>query len=94
MPHVPRRIAPTSGARPDLTTTPRPSAQSRPPVPYRGSAEGEESFQLGHNQKMIPKLSLRNFQMPVEKVYKVLFGKEPEIDERTRGLVPPPADKT
>lgn len=33
-------------------------------------------------------LSMQRYTVPVEKIFEQLFGKEAEVDERTRELVP------
>lgn len=87
MPHIPRRYASTQGISPDLTTIPRQAPRpTKPPVPYHGSSPGESAPELKSRDDMVPKLSIRNWNMDPARIFKALFGKEAERDEYTGGL--------
>jgi len=91
MPHIPR-TANMSGVPAELTTVPRrPRRSPRPPVPYHGAYEHEEPFRArGPGRSFVPRLSIRNDPGPEPaRIFKQLFGKEVERDERTGELVRP-----
>jgi len=93
MPHMPRRYASTLGVSPELSTVPRRprSVESRPPVPYHGSSEGEGPLSDYHKppqQRQMERLSIQRFEVDPDRVYQQLFGMEAEVDEHTRELVP------
>jgi len=92
MPHIPRSIAPTGqlGAINAPRAEPRKSL-SKPPVPYMGSGRGEVdpiSSKLRGN-KMVGKLSMKEWDVDPMRVLKQLTGKEMVSDEHS-GMVSDP----
>lgn len=88
MPHIPRRFSQTHGVSPELTFVPRqPHRAKKPPVPYHGASQGEQAPEPRSQTQMVPRLSMRDFQVPVEKIARKLYGQEVQIDEYTRELV-------
>ncbi len=80
MPHIPRRYPSTTAPAPENEVppvvaghTPRPQEQAQPVKPARQ--------RLG-----IGRISLHEHRVDVADVCRVLFGKEPEIDEHTGQL--------
>lgn len=85
MPYIPRMYTGTTGVRPELNSAIPYQAPSSAPNRMDGKAQHGDG---PPTSPMLPTLSVRNFQMPVERVVQALFGKKMHTDENTRGLVP------
>lgn len=90
MPHIPRSMAPSGMI--DPATVPRaprrPVTQKKPPVPYMGSGDGEvnPNSRLRTGNKMVGKLSMKDWDVDPLRILKQLHGKEIKVDEHS-GMV-------
>ncbi len=90
MPHIPRRTAPTSGVPMELMGPPRQhspiplqstqQSQSQPASPQQPDRQG--SRRLG-----LQKINPHTYEPDLKKTLKIMFGKEPDVDENTGQLV-------
>lgn len=75
MPHIPKGyLSSTSGIRPEVV--PRQARRpNKTPLPYHGSGQDEEPFQVGQRNKQMRKsISIRNFEGPTpEEILSTLF---------------------
>lgn len=85
MPHVPRRLSPTTSMPPELLSEP---AVERTAIPLTEPGEEASAKRLAiHGSK----LSIYKHSVDPKNIYRILFGKEPKIDPGTRQLVHEPA---
>lgn len=72
MPFIPRSFAPTSRGSPEL---PRSTGQPKPIVPL----QRQVAAPIEIPESLIDKLSIHKHDVPVEKYFKQLFGKDAEL---------------
>ena len=90
MPHIPRSLAPSGLV--DPSTVPRAprkaTTQKKPPVPYMGSGDGETdpARRMRTGNKMIGKLSMKDWDVDPVRILKMLTDREIKPDEHS-GLV-------
>lgn len=88
MPHIPRRSSPTSGVPPELMQPPR---SSHAPIPVQApqrKREAQQDTQAGRRKKIgLGSLNLHTYEPDQKKLLKIMFGKEPDVDENTGQLV-------
>lgn len=90
MPHIPRRISPTTGVPPELMQ--RPGAAHAPiPLPAERSGKREATppeTPQGRRRKIgLSTLSPRTYEPDQKQILRTLFGKEPYVDPNTGQLV-------
>lgn len=86
MPHVPTRRAPTSGVPPELLSPPR----DRPPVPVR-AADPPAGGPRATKKLGLATINPHTYEPDTGLALRCLFGKEPDVDPHTGGLVYRPA---
>ena len=87
MPYIPRKLAPSGLINSDMVPrAPLKSTADKPPLPYLGSGKGEANPAAGSpgKEKMISRLSMRDWDVDPVKVLKLLTNKELTIDEYSR----------
>lgn len=91
MPHIPRSISPTGQLGPiDAPRAEPRKAISKPPVPYMGSGKGEvDPASRLRGNKMVGKLSMKDWDVDPMRVLKQITGKEMVSDEHS-GMVSDP----
>lgn len=88
MPHIPRRNSPTTGVPPELMQPPR---GSHAPIPIQTTPRARESREdtpAGRRKKIgLGTINPHTYEPDLKKTLKILFGKEPDVDENTGQLV-------
>ena len=84
MPYIPRRSPNMVGPPAELLSAAKHQPAMTGPEPAQAQPKRGRSQTLA-----LPTYDMQNWDVPVEKIYKHLFGTEPDCNEYTRELVLP-----